>query len=64
MEPQIEINWTKLSDGQAMAVRVACTGFLEQMSSDADALGPDAHGRRMTSAYADRLREVLKLMLP
>jgi hypothetical protein len=62
-EPQIDINGVRLSVGQAMALRVACTAYLDEMASNPDALGPDEHGRRMTSLYADRLREVVQIML-
>lgn len=62
-EPQIEINGTTLTIGQAMALRIACTSYHDEMASNPDALGIDEHGRRMASLYADRLREVLHLMV-
>ena len=62
-EAHILINGQKLSEGQAMALRVACTSFREQMAGTHDALGDDPHGRRMAAAYADRLLEVLTLMI-
>ncbi len=62
-EPQIEINGSKLSEGQAMAVRVACTSFLQDMSEGDAPLGPDELGRRMAVLYRDRLREVLRLIV-
>lgn len=62
-EPQIDINGMRLSVGQAMALRVACTAYLDEMANDPDALGADEHGRRMTLLYATRLRDVVRLML-
>ncbi|RXT29334.1 hypothetical protein B5P46_11675 [Rhizobium leguminosarum] len=61
-EPQIEINGTKLSEGQAMALRVACTSFFQKMSEGDSPLGPDELGRRMAALYRERLREVLWLI--
>ncbi|TGR84593.1 hypothetical protein EN866_32830 [Mesorhizobium sp. M2D.F.Ca.ET.223.01.1.1] len=62
-EPRIEINGTILSIGQAMALRVAATAYLDEMASNPDALGEDEHGRRMTGLYADRLNEVVRIMI-
>jgi hypothetical protein len=60
-EPTISINGHTLTEGQAMAVRVAVGSFL-LLNSEPDSLGDDEHGRRMTQAYAARLMEVQKLM--
>lgn len=56
MEPEITINGVKLSNAQAMAVRVAVSSF------DADC-GEDAHGLAMSAAYTARLNEVFRIML-
>lgn len=59
-EPYIQIGDHVLTEGQAMAVRVAVTSFHMEVSQDEefrDGLGPIADG------YRDRLGEVLKIML-
>ena len=61
-EPHITINGRELTTGQAMAVRVAITGFYEEMN-DPKALGDDEHGRFMVEQYRNRLSEVLHLVL-
>ena len=58
-EPVITINGTRLSEGQAMAVRVAVTNFhmrLTNKNYQRD-LGPVA------AAYMARVREIVQLML-
>ena len=55
-EPEITINGVRLTNAQAMAVRVAVSSF------DADC-GDDEHGIAMTKAYTDRLNEVFRIML-
>lgn len=60
-EPDITINGTPLSQGQAMTVRVACGDFYMGLNSPV-ALGDDEHGHRMRKAYRERLKEVLQLM--
>ncbi|MFQ6550473.1 hypothetical protein AADZ90_021225 [Aestuariibius sp. 2305UL40-4] len=59
-EPNISINGTRLTEGQAMAVRVAIASYLSEMQNP-DALGDDRHGRNMAAAYKDRLSEVVNL---
>lgn len=54
-EPEITINGVRLTDAQAMAIRVAIASF------DTDC-GNDEHGRAMTRAYTDRLNEVFRIM--
>lgn len=61
-EADITINGTKLSFGQAMALRVAATDFHKQMAQ-LDALGSDENGRGIAKGYSDRLAEVLALMI-
>jgi hypothetical protein len=60
-EPQISINGIPLSEGQGMAVRVACEAFLSQMREEG--LGDDEHGKLMAELYAERLLEVRGLIL-
>ena len=55
-EPEIIINGTKLTNAQAMAVRVAVS------SCDPDC-GDDAHSKAMAKAYTQRLNEVFRIML-
>jgi hypothetical protein len=56
-EPHIVINGIKLTDQQAMAVRVAVSSFRGEMTGP-NPLGNDAHGIFMAKMYNDRLREV------
>lgn len=62
-EPHIQIYGVALTEGQAMAVRVACSTFLQEIADDPAAFGNDELGRHMAKAYADRLREVLNRMI-
>ena len=62
-EPDIVVNGSVLSPGQALAVRVACTIYHQEMSRNPNALGKDKHGRHMREAYRVRLGEVLQLMI-
>lgn len=55
-EPEITINGVRLTSGQAMAVRVAISSFNPDC-------GDDEHGRAMSKAYADRLREVCRIIV-
>jgi len=55
-EPEIIINGVRLTNAQAMAVRVAISSF------DADC-GDDEHGKAMSKAYTNRINEVLRIML-
>ncbi|OWV68060.1 hypothetical protein ATY76_14205 [Rhizobium sp. R339] len=48
-EAHIEINGTKLSEGQAMALRVACTSFFQEMSEGDSPLGPEELAQRMAA---------------
>jgi hypothetical protein len=60
-EPKISINGVILSEGQAMAVRVACEDFLSRMREEG--LGDDEHGKAMATGYIERLFEVRGLIL-
>lgn len=58
-EPEIIINGKVLTIGQAMTVRVALGSFAISLN---EGLGEDEHGRRMTAAYRERLRELFAIM--
>lgn len=60
-EPAIVINSHRLTEAQAMAVRVAVSSFWKEMDAP-DALGDDRAGRDLAWAYRDRLAEVIKIM--
>jgi len=55
-EPDITINGIRLTEAQAMLVRVAVSSF------DPDC-GDDEHGSLMTKAYTGRMREVFLMMV-
>jgi hypothetical protein len=59
-EAHITINGTTLLGGQSMAVRVAISSFLSEISLDG--LGDDEHARKMSELYIARLGEVLHLI--
>ena len=61
-EPTIAINGQMLTKAQAMAVRVAITSF-HAHTADLYALGDDAHGIAMCTAYHSRLDEVLRIII-
>jgi hypothetical protein len=52
-EPEITINGTVLTVGQAMTVRVAVSNFAASL---------DEHGGAMTQAYQARVSEIISLM--
>lgn len=54
-EPEIIINGVKLTDAQAMTVRVAVSSFSPEC-------GDDGHGAAMERAYNDRLNEIYRIM--
>jgi hypothetical protein len=60
-EPYITINGTPLTLGQAMTVRVALSSFVASLQ---DGLGDNEHGLQMTTAYRERLTEIIKLIDP
>lgn len=60
-EPEITINGTTLSFGQAMTLRVAVGNFLIQVQ-DPDGLGDDEAGRSIAKGYKARLGEIAQLM--
>ena len=55
------MNGVELTEGQAMAFRVAVTTFHNMMVTEG--LGHDIHGRRMSHAYKTRLDEILELII-
>ena len=61
-EPHIIINGIPLTEGQAMAVRVAVTSFRSEMQMPG-ALGNDEHGIAMAAGYSMALRSVQDIML-
>lgn len=61
-EPRITISGTELTEGQAMAVRVAINNFVTDLAQP-EALGDDGFGRDLARAYTLRLQEVLRLMV-
>lgn len=58
-EPVITINGVTLSEGQAMAVRVACSNFDGWLVGNT--LGED--DKELHQNYRERLAEVFKLVL-
>lgn len=57
-EPIIIINGTRLTEGQAMTLRVALGAFAVDLQ---DGLGDDDHGKTMTAGYKARLSEIFKM---
>ena len=58
-EPSIVVNGMRLTEGQAMTVRVALNAFCVDLQ---DGLGDDEHGKRMTIAYKKRLSEIFRII--
>jgi hypothetical protein len=58
---KIEINGNPLNAGQAMALTAAVASFHETMR-DPDALGGDERGRRMATAYRERILEIVQML--
>ena len=61
-EPNITINGVKLTQGQAMTMRVALESYALEMQTTG--LGEHEHGRRMSQAYLARIREIRALYMP
>ncbi len=59
-EPSILINGVKLSEGQAMSLRVSVEVFISYLMEDG--LGDDEHGIAMKKSYLERLGEIRDLM--
>ena len=62
-EPEITINGTKISEAQAMALRVSVGWALIDLTQDSYALGHDQEGMNLREAYIARLHEVQRLMM-
>lgn len=61
-EAKIIIGSVVLTSAQSMAVRVAVTNMLTEMSNP-EALGRDGTSRDITAGYHARLTEVIALLL-
>lgn len=61
-EPTVIINGTTLTNAQSMTMRVAITTYLTDMANE-HALGEDAAGEAIRSAYHARSSEIVRLML-
>ena len=59
-EPTIIINGVRLTESQAMTVRVAIESFASDMNSGL--LGKDAHGKALAQGYLARVNEIRKVM--
>ena len=59
-EPDIEVNGSLLSSGQAMVVRVALETFYRDLSENG--LGDDEHGKKLLEAYVNCIKEIRELM--
>ena len=60
-EPDITVNGTALSPGEAMTVRVALEHFAMDLA--AGSLGDDEHGRTMTANYQRGIDAIRRLYL-
>jgi hypothetical protein len=56
-EPIITVNGHKLTEAQAMTVRVAIESFAAMLAEDG-ALGADEHARALTDLYKTRLAQI------
>jgi hypothetical protein len=59
-EPTVTINGTTLTSQQAMTVRVAVESFSSALKENG--CGDDEHGKLMSKAYWDAIRELRLLM--
>jgi hypothetical protein len=59
-EPRITISGVRLTEGQAMTLRVALESFAVDVASGG--LGGGRHGRAMARGYAKRIDEIRRLM--
>jgi len=58
-EPEIIINGNKLSEGQAMTIRVAIESFAFRLE---DGLGNDETGKQIAKNYKDRINEIRNMI--
>lgn len=61
-EADVVINGVKLTPGQSMALRVACTRHLSEMS-EPGTLGNDQHGEMMRQGYHTHMEANLGLIV-
>ncbi|MCV9964042.1 hypothetical protein OIU34_19360 [Pararhizobium sp. BT-229] len=61
-EADVVINGVKLTPGQSMALRVACTSYLSDMSEPGK-LGNDEHGETMRKGYHTHMEVILGLII-
>lgn len=59
-EPTVTINGKRLTEAQAMTVRVAIEHFASDLREEG--LGGDEHGKTMTAAYLARISEIRRLI--
>lgn len=55
-EPKITVGNIVLSEAQSMTIRVAINSFAMDLRHDG--LGDDAHGKKMTKLYLERIKEI------
>lgn len=55
-EPKITVNNIVLNDAHSMTIRAAINSFALDLRHDG--LGDDAHGKRMTELYLERIKEI------
>ena len=58
-EPNIIVNGVRLSEGQAMTVRVALSHFCMDLQ---EGLGSDEAGKAICAGYVARANEIFRLM--
>jgi len=59
-EAVIEINGYPLTNAESMTIRVALESFAQSLSDEG--LGDDEHGKKMTEAYQNNIREIRKTL--
>lgn len=59
-EPAITVNGVRLSEGQAMTVRVALATFVMDLSHNG--LGEDKIGKSIATGYKERAHEIFGMM--
>lgn len=60
LEAAITVNGVRLSEGQAMTVRVALAHFVDDLQRSG--LGDDEHGKAMVAGYTARAAEMFRMM--
>lgn len=59
-EPEITINGNKLTEAQAITIRVAVESFYSDLEDKG--LGNDQHGKAMVSLYKERINEIRNII--